>query len=152
MVVVVDTDGIQELPFTFCRCTCASREDLQIIDLGLYPASVSRPRTVFTARLLDDFLLANKECNASARNYYNALRRRTNNAFPHMVPVCRSSVFVEVLACSDSDRYRELLRVSRQWRNLKMRKWAGFGHRQDSVTVSGPAPLFVFPGTSTFPS
>ncbi|TFK80385.1 hypothetical protein K466DRAFT_455186, partial [Polyporus arcularius HHB13444] len=117
MVVVVDTDGIQELPFTFCACPGAARPDLQLLDLGLYPASESRPTTVFTNRLLDDFLLSNKECNASARSYFNALRRRTNNAFPHMVP----------------DRYRELLRVSRQWRNLKMRKWAGFGHRQDPV-------------------
>ncbi len=87
MVVVVDTDGIQELPFTFCACPGAARPDLQLLDLGLYPASESRPTTVFTNRLLDDFLLSNKECNASARSYFNALRRRTNNAFPHMVPV-----------------------------------------------------------------
>ncbi|TFK79312.1 hypothetical protein K466DRAFT_606245 [Polyporus arcularius HHB13444] len=86
MIVVVDTDGVQELPFTFCQCFGAPRQDLQILDLGLYPASSLHPRTVFTSRLLDDFLLSNKECNASARNYYNALRRRTNNAFPHMVP------------------------------------------------------------------
>lgn len=36
------------------------------------------------------------------------------------------------------DRYRELLRVSRQWRNLKYRKWNGFGHEQGPI---GPGEL-----------
>ena len=31
------------------------------------------------------------------------------------------------------DRYRELLRVSRQWRNLKYRKWHGFGHTGGTI-------------------
>lgn len=44
----------------------------------------------------------------------------------------------------DQDRYRELLRVSRQWRNLKSRKWNGYGHRieepgQGDLAVQCPA-------------
>ncbi|KAI1783692.1 hypothetical protein LXA43DRAFT_977006 [Ganoderma leucocontextum] len=124
MVVVVDLEGVHELPFTFCACPNAARDDIQLIDLGYYPASVQQPKTVFTTRLLDDFLLSNKECKTSARNYYNKLRRTTNPAFPHMVP----------------DRYKELLRVSRQWRNIHMRRNAGFGHRADAV---GPGDLAV---------
>ncbi|KAI0737565.1 hypothetical protein C8Q80DRAFT_1276321 [Daedaleopsis nitida] len=124
-IVVVDTSGVHELPFTFCNCSLSPpRDDLQLLELGYYPASKNRPRTVFTTRVLDDFLLTNQECHASARNYYNKLRRITNNALPHMVP----------------DRYRELLRVSRQWRVQKMRKWAGFAHR--SVPI-GPGDLAV---------
>ena len=34
---------------------------------------------------------------------------------------------------STQDRYKELLRLSRQWRNLQMRKRAGFGHRTDPI-------------------
>ncbi|PIL26690.1 hypothetical protein GSI_11217 [Ganoderma sinense ZZ0214-1] len=124
MVVVVDLEGVHELPFTFCACPNAARDDLQLIDLGYYPASIRHPKTVFTTRLLDDFLLTNKECKTSARNYFNKLRRSTNPAFPHMVP----------------DRYKELLRVSRQWRNLQMRKNAGFGHRAEVV---GPGDLAI---------
>ncbi|KAI0738383.1 hypothetical protein C8Q80DRAFT_1262908 [Daedaleopsis nitida] len=124
-VVVIDTGGIHELSFTFCDClgaVLASRQDLQLLDLGFYPATRQRPRTVFTFRVLDDFLLTQKECNASARNYYNKLRRITNSALPHMVP----------------DRYRELLRVSRQWRVQKMHKRAGFAHHNNSP---GPGDL-----------
>ncbi|KAI1790343.1 hypothetical protein LXA43DRAFT_1095489 [Ganoderma leucocontextum] len=124
MVVVIDIEGVHELPFTFCACPNAARDDIQLLDLGYYPASVQQPKTVFTIRVLDDFLLSNKECKTAARNYYNKLRRTTNPAFPHMVP----------------DRYKELLRVSRQWRNQQMRKTAGFGHRQDSI---GPGDLAI---------
>ena len=90
MIVVVDLEGIHELPFTFCACPNAQRDDIQLLDLGYYPASTHKPKTVFTARVLDDFLLSNKECKTSARNYFNKLRRSTNPAFPHMVPVSDS--------------------------------------------------------------
>ncbi|KAI0712611.1 hypothetical protein C8Q76DRAFT_622017, partial [Earliella scabrosa] len=124
MVCVVDVNGVHELPIVFCRCPDAIRDDLQLLRLGLYPASIRRPRTAFTTRVLDDFLLANRECHTSARNYFNKLRRTTNAAFPHLVP----------------DRYKELLRLSRQWRNLQMRKRAGFGHRADAI---GPGDLAI---------
>ena len=39
------------------------------------------------------------------------------------------------------NRYRELLRVSRQWRNLKEWKWFGFGHRKETP---GPAEMALF--------
>ena len=87
MIVVVDIEGVHELPFTFCACPNAPRDDIQLLELGYYPATVHQPKTVFTPRLLDDFLLSNKECKTAARNYYNKLRRTTNPAFPHMVPV-----------------------------------------------------------------
>ncbi|KAG2109815.1 hypothetical protein DEU56DRAFT_874492 [Suillus clintonianus] len=49
----------------------------------------------------------------------------TSNMFPHLVP----------------DRYRELMRVARQWRQLKAMKWHGFGHRSDSPNA-GDLALF----------
>ena len=143
MLVVVDIDGVYQLPFTFCMCDGALSEDIQLLDLGYYPASRNRPRTVFTTRVLDDFLLSNKECKASARNYYNKIRRATNGAFPHLVPVSDFAIIQNValtLYRSNQYRYRELLRVSRQWRNQKMRRWAGFGHRTESI---GPGDLAV---------
>ncbi|KAI0704604.1 hypothetical protein C8Q76DRAFT_624101, partial [Earliella scabrosa] len=124
MVCIVDVNGVHELSVAFCRCPNAPRDDVQLLRLALYPASIKRPRTAFTTRVLDDFLLANRECHTSARNYYNKLRRTTNAAFPHVVP----------------DRYKELLRLSRQWRNLQMRKHAGFGHRADPI---GPGDLAI---------
>ncbi|PIL25434.1 hypothetical protein GSI_13324 [Ganoderma sinense ZZ0214-1] len=140
MVVVVDIEGIHELLFTFCLCRNAPTEDLQLLDLGYYPASSIRPCTVFMRRLLDDFLLANRECKTSPQNYYNKLRRITNPAFPHMVPDYDAQ-----------DRYKELLRVSQQWQIQQMRKMAGFGHRDDPIghrdlAIQCPAPACPQPG------
>ncbi|KAG1855625.1 hypothetical protein DFJ58DRAFT_716195 [Suillus subalutaceus] len=49
----------------------------------------------------------------------------TTSVFPHLVP----------------DRYRELMRVARQWRKLKLLKWNGFGH-ENKDTKPGDLALF----------
>ncbi|KIO07383.1 hypothetical protein M404DRAFT_40301, partial [Pisolithus tinctorius Marx 270] len=40
------------------------------------------------------------------------------------------------------DQYRELMRVSRQWKDLKHRKWFGFGH--GAVLDPGEGRLALF--------
>lgn len=87
MMIIVDVSGVHELPVTICHCAHAERVDKQLLRMGLYPATQRQPRTAFTFKVLDDFLLTNKECKTSAMNYYNKLRRVTNDSFPHMVPV-----------------------------------------------------------------
>ncbi|KAG1738081.1 uncharacterized protein EDB91DRAFT_1249377 [Suillus paluster] len=85
-----------------------------LFEIGLFLVSFTRPKTAFTFALLDNFILDNLECGTSAMNYYSKLRCITSSMFPHLVP----------------DRYRELMRVSRQWRQLKLLKWNGFGHNR----------------------
>ena len=87
MMVVVDVSGVHEIPVVFCGCADAAPRDIQLLRTGLYPATSRRPRTAFTFRVLDDFLLTNKECKTPGMSYYSRLRRITNDAFPHMVPV-----------------------------------------------------------------
>src|SRR5258708_29918577 len=62
---------------------------MQLFQAGLFPASFTRPKTAFTFRVLDDFLLDNLECGTSAMNYYSKLRQMTSSMFPHLVPVMR---------------------------------------------------------------
>ena len=31
------------------------------------------------------------------------------------------------------NKYKEFIRVTRQWRNLKLRKWGGLGHAERAV-------------------
>ncbi|KAI5988638.1 hypothetical protein F5J12DRAFT_907686 [Pisolithus orientalis] len=102
----------------FCNvqyCNCPGSEDshLQLTMAGLFPAMTKAPRMAFTFQVLDDFIRDNVECGTSAMNYYSKLQRVTSSAFPHLVP----------------NRYRELLRVLRMWRLLKLLKWQGF-HQQ----------------------
>ena len=86
-MVIVDVTGVHEIPVVFCRCARADPEDIQLLRMGLYPATPRRPKTAFTFKVLDDALLTNKECKTSLMNYYNRLRRLTDEAFPHSVPV-----------------------------------------------------------------
>ncbi|KAG2737592.1 hypothetical protein P692DRAFT_201842923 [Suillus brevipes Sb2] len=93
----------------------AQTPDKQMFEMGIFPALFTRPKTAFTFSQLNDFILDNLECRTSAMNYYSKLRRITSRTFPHSV----------------LDRYWELMRVVRQWRQLKLLKWNSFGHDRE---------------------
>ncbi|TFK59879.1 hypothetical protein BDN72DRAFT_780133, partial [Pluteus cervinus] len=122
---IVDVSGIHSMEVVFCDCANHRDKHLQLLDMDLWPASFKRIKTLFTFRLLSDFRLENLEAKTSAYHYFSKLRRVTNPAFPNTVP----------------DRYRELLRVSREWRNILLRKWQGFGHTGEQPS-SGSLALF----------
>lgn len=86
-IIVVDITGVHTVRIAPCICHGADPEPLQLLSMGLYPASVLAPRTAFTFRVLNDFLLANKISGNAAESYFQRLRRLTNPAFPHNVPV-----------------------------------------------------------------
>jgi len=124
-LLIVDASQLLSLPVVYCACEVISDADMQFLDLQFFPASFKEIKTVFTFRCLDDFRLSNLECKTSAYQYFQRLRRLTNPAFPNSAP----------------NRYAELRRVSRQWRNLKLRKWFGFGHRTETPS-RGQMALF----------
>ncbi|KAI6141233.1 hypothetical protein BKA82DRAFT_4362346 [Pisolithus tinctorius] len=92
---------------------------------SLFLAMTKAPRTAFTFQVLDDFIRDNVECGTSAMNYYSKLQRVTSSMFPHLV----------------LNRYRELLRVPRMWRLLKLLKWQGF-HQQSPDPQASELVLF----------
>ncbi|KAG2133688.1 uncharacterized protein EDB93DRAFT_1242819 [Suillus bovinus] len=124
-MVIVDKSGVHCPEVRCCDCPNAMSLDIQMFRHGFFPASFNKPKTVITFRVLDNFLLDNLECGTSAMNYYSKLRRMTSSMFPHLV----------------LDRYRELMRVARQWRQLKTMKWHGFGHRSNAPNA-GDLALF----------
>ncbi|KAG1871419.1 hypothetical protein F4604DRAFT_1881132 [Suillus subluteus] len=130
-MVIIDKSGVHRLEIRCCDCPNALSPDIQMFRHGFFPASFNRPKTAFTFRVLDDFLLDNLECGTSAMNYYSKLRRMTSSMFPHLVPgntMPPPSTRHDIDQACCKDRYRELMRVARQWRQLKTMKWHGFGH------------------------
>lgn len=132
---IVDIHGVQFLPVHFCQCSNASSHPLQLLQLGLYPASHDQPQTAFTFRVLDDFDVENLESKASAERYYTKLKRLSANAFPQTIP----------------DRYREFLRVMREWRNLKLRKRSGYFRTSPTSEEIPPGSLVLFCPTCPHP-
>ncbi|KAI6147060.1 hypothetical protein BKA82DRAFT_3980311 [Pisolithus tinctorius] len=124
-LTVVDTGGVHFCNVQYCNCPGSEDSHLQLTMAGLFPATTKAPRTAFTFQVLDDFIRDNVECGTSAMNYYSKLQRVTSSMFPHLVP----------------NRYRELLRVSRMWRLLKLLKWQGF-HQQSPDPQASELVLF----------
>ncbi|KIK72238.1 hypothetical protein PAXRUDRAFT_181097, partial [Paxillus rubicundulus Ve08.2h10] len=124
-LTLVDMTGVHLLWVHYCVCPTSQQFHMQLLESGLLSATIDQPKMAFSFSMLNDFIHDNLECGTSASNYYNKLRRITSNVFPHLVPDC----------------YCELLRVSHQWWLLKLLKWAGFGHRQDS---QNPGSLVLF--------
>ncbi|PCH37331.1 hypothetical protein WOLCODRAFT_158056 [Wolfiporia cocos MD-104 SS10] len=85
MLTVMDMMGIHHLDVNWCGCENSPSCDQQLLAMGLYLASTLQPQTAFTFRVLDDYLLTNKECKTSAVSYYSWLRRVMDNAFPQWV-------------------------------------------------------------------
>jgi len=89
VLVIIHTNGVHHLPVQWCRCPGHVPDDVQALDLHLFPASFKKVRTMFTFQGLDSFLAENQECKSSAWHYYQKLRRFTSSCFPNNVPVSR---------------------------------------------------------------
>ena len=132
LLLIVDVTGLHFIHIVWCKCAHA-RKDLQLLKLHLFPATTKEIKTVFTFRCLDDYRISSLETKASAYQYFNKLRRITSSAFPHSV----------------TNRYAELRRVAREWRNLKYLKWNGFGHNNKQP---GRGNLALFCGVCPQPN
>jgi len=124
-ITIVHTNGFHSLPVVWCACSENLEDrDMQLLDLHFYPASYDRIKTVFTFDCLNQHRYEALECKSSHYQYHNKLRRLTCPSYPGLAP----------------NRYTELSRVARQWRNLKHRKW--FWLRDNLNAKRGSMALF----------
>src|SRR5882757_1119424 len=86
-ILVVTSNGVFRRRIRWCRCAEHAESHIQLLHLQMFPASKDRPSTAFTFELLDHFHIDAMECKTAALNFYNKLRRITNNAFPATVQV-----------------------------------------------------------------
>lgn len=89
--VVVHTNGVHKRRILYCNCSAFLRlEDraLQLVKHQLFPSTLDKPRTVFTFHLLDHFHRHSLSAKISAYDYFDALKKHTNAAFPQNIPVC----------------------------------------------------------------
>ncbi|GLB37202.1 hypothetical protein LshimejAT787_0402530 [Lyophyllum shimeji] len=147
-VRIVHLNGVHYLPLLHCLCggeerlhvdlTLGAKDNIQIKDIliklisvsqaRLIPTSFTRIKTLFTCAVLDDYRLSNLEMKASAYQYWQKIVRITSPDGVTQVP----------------DLYRELRRLSREWRWLKKIKWAGFGHENRDPMNPAPGELSIF--------
>jgi hypothetical protein len=84
---VVDIGGVYTHTVEWCICQGAPARWLQLLRMGLYPASITKPATAFTFRVLEYYQLDALECQTSASAFTAKLKRLTNKHHPKDVPV-----------------------------------------------------------------
>lgn len=100
LLVVVHTTGVFQHRVRWCTCSGCPKRHFQLLQTGLYPASMRRPKTVFTFDVLDHSTADAMECKTPAQSFFKKLRRLTNNAFPEQVPVSHHFIALSiVLTC-----------------------------------------------------
>ena len=92
VIIFVNTSSVHQLRVHYCQCPNAKCADRQFVDMGFLPASVMKPKTTFTFRVLDDFRLTNLECNTAGTSYWHKIVQKTSNVFRASVPVRITSV------------------------------------------------------------
>jgi hypothetical protein len=141
-VIVVDLLGVHQRRVAWCYCPEAPDKHIQLLRARLFPASIKRPSTVFTFNVLDYFHIDAVECKTAALTFFSKMRRLTNYNLPGAVPVSNFGNFLLYRLRLWQDRYRELMRVSRMWRNLISLKRAGVSYDTNPELKPGSFAIF----------
>lgn len=140
-LVIIDVLKVHQLLVSWCCCKGAPDHGTQLFQHHLFPASTSKPSTAFTFSVLEYFHVDAVECKTSASNFFSKLRRLTDFSSPQSVPVSRIYYSCYLLNKSQN-RYRELMRVSRMWRDLIAHVNAGVGHGEKAEDQPGGLAIF----------
>ncbi|PCH36136.1 hypothetical protein WOLCODRAFT_81581, partial [Wolfiporia cocos MD-104 SS10] len=107
-LTVLHEHGIGSVEVQFCQCSQLSTpypqaEPLQLIEFGLFPVTWTRPATVFTIQVMQDFHKLTLQAQISAHDF--------------IMYLCKLSLL--------QDRYREFLTAQREFAFLQATKRAG---------------------------
>lgn len=87
---IIDTNGIHNTKVQFCGCSPSLLRHEQLLKMALFPATLRRPATAFTFRVLRQFHLLHVESKTAAYDFVGTLRRLTDNAFAQHTSVHNS--------------------------------------------------------------
>ncbi|KAJ7073559.1 hypothetical protein B0H15DRAFT_925638 [Mycena belliarum] len=121
--VIVDSTGVHEVGLDYCGCGQGGADTVQLVRARLFPATTTSPRTAASFAVLHQFQLLSFESKCSGYEFYNSLARLTDNT--------RNK--------PNKDRYHEFLRMTREWRHVKMVKRAGRGNDPRGIAGTEPA-------------
>ncbi|KAJ6453223.1 hypothetical protein C8R47DRAFT_951488, partial [Mycena vitilis] len=117
--VVLDVGYIHKVNVDFCGCERRGKigtERTQVLRKRWFPATHEHPRTAATFAMLDFFLVQTLQAKTTMYDFYAALERLTDGS-----------------GVKPPHRYREFLRMVREYRHLLMLKRGGRGHAQSGV-------------------
>ncbi|KDR76041.1 hypothetical protein GALMADRAFT_67759 [Galerina marginata CBS 339.88] len=126
--VVFDVSGFHTVSINYCQC---GEEPLpvwkQLLCEGWFPATLSRPQTVFAFDCLETFHKLTLQGKSNLYDYYHTLIQRSDNA----------------KLAKQINHYSEIHCVFRMWRNLMALKRAGRCHDPGGVEATLRGELMV---------
>ena len=143
LLTMVNHTGVFSMEVLYCICPNAGSRDEQLLQAGLFPSSFKQIETAFTFSVMNDFLIDNLECKTTAQQYFSKLQSITNRMFPDKVLVCDNHLLLSYVDCFAKNLYKQLLRASRQWRDLTNRMQSGLGYKsEDDSPPNGAMAIF----------
>lgn len=97
-MVVVHTEGVDRLQVEFCCCLVRDSgreresEVEQLIRAGFWPGSWHIPQTVYTLEVLDKFSILSHQAHTNAKDFFDSLKRLSDNIATHEVDVCETVI------------------------------------------------------------
>lgn len=92
VVLVIDPSGMHRIRIQPCCCPGAPTLEHQYLQMGFFPTSFIRMKTVVTFKTLEDQRLDNLECKTAVLKYWNKVRRKTSAYAWNSLPVSYSFV------------------------------------------------------------
>ncbi|KAL0576155.1 hypothetical protein V5O48_005823 [Marasmius crinis-equi] len=117
---ILHVNGIHHVEVRFCGCEKKVDHYIQLLRRKIYPASTmdGRIKTCATFEFLDNLQVHSFTSKCSTYDYYRSAELQTDGTGLRL----------------PSSRYRQLMRMIRQWRYLHMLIRSGAGHQLESVT------------------
>ncbi|KAF8594266.1 hypothetical protein BDV93DRAFT_459337 [Ceratobasidium sp. AG-I] len=109
--VLGDSNGLHNVRIHFCHHKGSGDDASQLLRARIFPCSDLIPASGFTFRALRQFHHLSAGSMLSSQGFWDMLTMKTNSSFPEQAP----------------KRYREFMRVTRQWQHLMDLKRAGVG-------------------------
>ncbi|KAJ6513461.1 hypothetical protein C8R45DRAFT_813279 [Mycena sanguinolenta] len=118
--VVIAPNGFHHLAVDYCQCRLSDAKPRweQLLSYGWFPSTPDNPKSVITIPTLKLFHAVSLQGKTTIYHFFNALAKITDNT--------GSRAFKR--------RYQLVLRVVRQWRNLRALKRGGLGNDPDRTT------------------
>ncbi|KAJ7890976.1 hypothetical protein B0H14DRAFT_3428848 [Mycena olivaceomarginata] len=139
--VVVDLFGVHEVGLDYCGCGRGGHTTVQLLRAQLWPATTTSPKTAATFAVLRQYQLLSFESKCSALEFYQSLARQTDNLGLKKGKKSQKDRATGVSQQDqklEKDRYHEFLRMTREWRHVRMLKRAGRGHDPAGVANTKP--------------
>ncbi|KAI6018283.1 hypothetical protein EDC04DRAFT_2607885 [Pisolithus marmoratus] len=144
-LTIVNVTGVHFMLVQACQCVNAESYHMQLFHSKLCPSTFTRPSTVFTFAVLDDFLRDNVEC----QDPFHKVQRWNGTHYEATSLMQLGFLWHPIILIAEPEH------VAQQWWVLKLLKWSGF-HDKTHWSTEGDLVLFCMacpqPGINVSPA